>query len=140
MEGLSPEALQQVAAYFQALSEPTRLQILNILRSGERNVGELAQQCGYTSANVSRHLAFLTQQGLVRRESRGTSAYYSIADESVYALCDLVCGSIARQLEQRARSHAAFAGASAAAGAAATATAIEPAVAPAPERDSGGDA
>jgi DNA-binding transcriptional ArsR family regulator len=102
MEGLSPEALQQVAAYFQALSEPTRLQILNHLRSGERNVGELASLCGYTAANVSRHLSFLTQHGLVERESRGTSAYYRIADESVYALCDLVCGSIARRFERRA--------------------------------------
>jgi DNA-binding transcriptional ArsR family regulator len=100
MKGLPPEALEQVAAYFQALSEPTRLQILNLLRGGERNVGELAELCGYTSANTSRHLALLTQQGLVKRESRGTSVYYRIADESVYALCDLVCGSIARQLER----------------------------------------
>src|SRR6185369_3644343 len=83
MDGLPPEALEQVAAYFQALSEPTRLQILNFLRSGERNVGELAQLCGYTSANISRHLAFLTQHGLVEREGRGTSVYYRIADESV---------------------------------------------------------
>ena len=42
MEGLPPEALEQVAAYFQALSEPTRLQILNLLRQQEHNVGELA--------------------------------------------------------------------------------------------------
>ncbi|MBU6436734.1 MAG: winged helix-turn-helix domain-containing protein, partial [Betaproteobacteria bacterium] len=86
MDGLPDEALQHVAAYFQALSEPTRLQILNLLRTGERNVGELAQLCGYTSANISRHLAMLTQQGLVQRESRGTSVYYRIADASVYAL------------------------------------------------------
>lgn len=109
MEGLTPEALKQVAAYFQALSEPTRLQILNLLRTGERNVGELAQLCGYTSANISRHLAVLTQQGLVKRESRGTSGYYRIADESVYALCDLVCGSIARQLERAASGRQSFA-------------------------------
>jgi DNA-binding transcriptional ArsR family regulator len=108
MEGLPPEALQQVAAYFQALSEPTRLQILNLLRSGERNVGELAQLCGYTSANISRHLSFLMQQGLVARESRGTAVYYRIADESVYALCDLVCGSIARQFERAASERQAF--------------------------------
>ncbi|HJV59827.1 MAG TPA: metalloregulator ArsR/SmtB family transcription factor [Albitalea sp.] len=109
MEGLSAEALEQVAAYFQALSEPTRLQILNLLRDGERNVGELALLCGYTSANISRHLAFLMQQGLVVRESRGTSVYYRIADESVYALCDLVCGNIARQLERTASGRKAFA-------------------------------
>lgn len=109
MEGLTPEALAQVASYFQALSEPTRLQILNLLRSGERNVGELAQACGYSSANVSRHLALLMQHGLVAREGRGTAVYYRIADESVYALCDLVCGSIAARLERSAQDRKAFA-------------------------------
>lgn len=108
MKDLPTEALEQVAAYFRALSEPTRLLILNVLRQGERNVGELAQLCGFTSANVSRHLAVLGQHGLVAREGRGTSVYYRIADESVYALCDLVCGSIARQLELAARTHKAF--------------------------------
>lgn len=109
MEGLPPEALEQVAAYFQALSEPTRLHILNLLRGGEHNVGELAQLTGYTSANVSRHLSFLTQQGLVQRESRGTSVYYSIADPSVYTLCDVVCGNIARQHERVVQGSRAFA-------------------------------
>ena len=109
MRGLPPEALEQVAAYFQALSEPTRLRILNLLREGERNVGDLAQACDYTAANVSRHLAMLMQHGLVARESRGTSVYYRIADESVYALCDLVCGNIARKLERSAPGTAAFA-------------------------------
>lgn len=108
MEGLPKEALEQVAAYFQALAEPTRLQILSLLRSGERNVGELAQLCEYTSANISRHLAVLSKHGLVARENRGTSVYYRIADESVYALCDLVCGSIARQFEQAARERLPF--------------------------------
>jgi hypothetical protein len=42
------------------------------------------------------------------RESRGTSVYYRIADESVYALCDLVCGNIGRQLERSATNRAAF--------------------------------
>jgi DNA-binding transcriptional ArsR family regulator len=108
MQGLPDAALVQVAAYFQALSEPTRLQILNLLRQQERSVSELAQLCGYSSANISRHLALLQQHGLVARESRGNSAIYSIADESVYALCDLVCGSLARQFERLAAGRAAF--------------------------------
>jgi DNA-binding transcriptional ArsR family regulator len=108
MQGLPPEALAQVAAHFQALSEPTRLQILNLLRDGERNVGDLAQATGTTSANVSRHLSLLMQRGLVEREGRGTAVYYRIADESVYALCDLVCGHIARQLERQAQERKAF--------------------------------
>lgn len=108
MDGLPPQALSQVASYFQALSEPTRLQILNLLRDGERNVGELAQACACSTANVSRHLSLLTQRGLVEREGRGTSVYYRIADASIYALCDLVCGSIQRQLERTAQEHRAF--------------------------------
>ena len=108
MKGLPPEALEEVAAYFQTLSEPTRLQILNYLREGERNVGELAELCGYSAANVSRHLTMLTARGMVARESRGTSVYYRIADDQIYALCDLVCGNIARQFEQTARDRKAF--------------------------------
>ena len=108
MKGLPPEALEEVAAYFQTLSEPTRLQILNYLREGEHNVGELAELCGYTAANVSRHLAMLTKHGMVARESRGTSVYYRIADDQIYALCDLVCGNIARQFERTARDRKAF--------------------------------
>jgi DNA-binding transcriptional ArsR family regulator len=108
MEGLPPEALDQVAAYFQALSEPTRLQILNLLRGGERNVGEIAQACDCTAANVSRHLTLLTQHGFVEREGRGTAVYYRIADPEVYALCDLVCGNIARHIERAASGHRAF--------------------------------
>lgn len=108
MEDLPNEALEQVAAYFQALSEPTRLQILNLLRKQERSVGELAQLCSYSSANISRHLSLLTQHGLVERESRGNSAIYRIADKSVYSLCDLVCGNIARQLERHAQARSAF--------------------------------
>jgi DNA-binding transcriptional ArsR family regulator len=118
MEGLPPEALKEVAAYFQALAEPARLQLLNLLRGGERTVGELAQLCGFTAANASRHLSFLTRQGLVEREGRGTSVYYRIADPSVYALCDLVCGSIARQFEQAASQRKVFTRARRTAGAA----------------------
>ena len=108
MEGLPSEALAKVAAYFQVLAEPTRLQILNLLRQQPRNVGELAQLCGFSAANISRHLSLLSQHGFVARETRGNSAYYRIADPSVYDLCDVVCGNIARQFERSAQERAAF--------------------------------
>ena len=108
MKNMPPEALEEVAGYFQVLAEPTRLRILNILREGERNVGDLAQMCGYTAANVSRHLSLMTKNGLVMREGRGTSVYYRFADESVYALCDLVCDNIARQIARSEASRASF--------------------------------
>jgi DNA-binding transcriptional ArsR family regulator len=97
MSQLPEQAIDRVASYFQALAEPTRLRILNLLRQHEYNVGELAEACGYTAANISRHLALLMQQGFVKREGRGTTVYYQIADPTIYALCDLVCDRIQQQ-------------------------------------------
>ena len=108
MKNMPIEALQAVAAYFLILSEPTRLLILNLLRGTERNVGELAELCGFTAANISRHLAMLTKHGFLAREGRGTSVYYRVADESVYELCDLVCCNIACQYERTAKNRSAF--------------------------------
>ncbi len=102
MEGLSDKALVQVAQYFSVLAEPTRLRILNILRAEEQNVGELAERCGCSQANISRHLSNLAQHGIVARESRGKTVYYRIADPAIYALCDLVCDSVARQFHSQA--------------------------------------
>lgn len=101
MTHLPDQALVQIAQYFQALAEPTRLKILNELRSGERNVGELAQVCQCTLANVSKHLSVLAKHGLVSRQGRGTSVYYGISDPNIYALCDLVCDNLLRQLDKQ---------------------------------------
>lgn len=109
MQNLTTEALAQVAAYFQALSEPARLRLINLLRDGERSVGELAEATGYSAANVSRHLALLAQHGLLLRKTRGTSVFYAIADPAVYELCNLVCDNLARRFERTAPQRAAFA-------------------------------
>lgn len=109
MENLTPEALAQVADYFQALAEPTRLRILNLLRHEPRSVGELAVETGHSAANVSRHLALLAQRGLLARETRGTSVYYRIADPAIYELCNLVCDNLGRRFENAAAQRAAFA-------------------------------
>lgn len=98
---MTPATIQAVARYFHVLSDPTRLTILNELRQSERNVGELAQICGYTAANISRHLSLLAHQGVVSRTSKGNSVYYRIADAAVYELCDVVCGNIVTYLQKQ---------------------------------------
>lgn len=102
---MTPSTMQAVARYFHVLSDPTRLTILNELRHGERNVGDLAQTCGYTAANISRHLSLLAQQGIVSRTSQGNSVYYHIADSAVYELCDVVCGNIVKHLQKQQQEH-----------------------------------
>jgi DNA-binding transcriptional ArsR family regulator len=44
----------------------------------------------------------LAESGLVKREARGTSVYYSIANPSVYELCELVCGQVSDHMTSEA--------------------------------------
>jgi DNA-binding transcriptional ArsR family regulator len=108
MSKLDERALAHVAKYFKALAEPMRLKILNALQDGEQNVSQLTELSQSTQANVSKHLSLLAQAGLVQRDSRGTSVYYRIADPSVFALCELVCGQIGKQIALEAESKTVF--------------------------------
>lgn len=103
MKALDDRALGQVAEYFRALAEPTRLRILNSLRGKARNVGALTKLLDCSQANVSKHLATLMRHGLVERSTQGTTAFYSIADPRVYQLCDLVCGHMAQRFVSQAQ-------------------------------------
>jgi len=109
MKRLDDAALEQLARFFGALAVPMRLKILNALRDGERNVGELTELTQCTQANVSKHLALLALNGLVKKSPRGTSVYYRIADARTYQLCDMVCGQIGSRYMEQAKLERMFA-------------------------------
>jgi DNA-binding transcriptional ArsR family regulator len=96
---LSWEALELVADRFRALSEAIRLRILQILQNGETSVSALVEGVGSTQPNISKHLKVLQDVGLVKRRQVGTSAYYSIADEMVFELCEMACSGLRDRLE-----------------------------------------
>ena len=98
MTALNDHSLEYVAKYFKALAEPMRLKVLNALRDGEKNVGQLTEISGCTQANITKHLSLMSQYDLVKLESRGNCVFYSIADPSIYVLCELVCGQIAKRM------------------------------------------
>jgi ArsR family transcriptional regulator len=100
---LNDEALEQIAARFRVLGEPSRLRLLRELRAGPRAVGQLVKATGLTQANASRHLQGLHDAGILGRRKEGLSVLYHIADLGVLDLCHLVCGGIRRSLEKRAR-------------------------------------
>jgi DNA-binding transcriptional ArsR family regulator len=90
-------ALEKIAANFRALSEPTRLAILQELKAGPMTVNELVEALGLSQANVSKQLGILRDAGYLAREQRGTSAFYSIADKKVMDLCAIVCDRLNKQ-------------------------------------------
>jgi DNA-binding transcriptional ArsR family regulator len=94
-----PEDLAElIARRFRALGDPLRVRILDLLRDQELSVTVIAAELGAGQQNVSKHLAVLVDCGMLARRKEGTSVYYRIADQGVFALCEQVCGSVQAQL------------------------------------------
>jgi DNA-binding transcriptional ArsR family regulator len=97
---LPSELSDLIAARFRVLSEPMRIMLVDRLREGEACVGDLVEATGASQQSISKHLGVLLQAGIVGRRQQGNFAYYRIVDESVLGLCEQVCGSMQRQLEE----------------------------------------
>lgn len=77
------------AQLFHALSDETRLEILDMLRGGERCVCELQDKLDAAQSRLSFHLRVLKEAGLVVDRKEGRWSYYSITPEALAEVHDL---------------------------------------------------
>lgn len=75
---------------FDALADPNRRAILELLGGGRRSVQEIADALPISRPAVSRHLRLLRHAGLVVEQPRGTRRIYELHDEGIEALRDYV--------------------------------------------------
>jgi len=94
---LPPDLAELIAQRFRLLAEPMRVRLLDRLRAGEASVRTLARDLGTSEQNVSKHLGFLLRAGVVGRRKQKNLACYRITDAEMLELCEVVCGSLARQ-------------------------------------------
>jgi DNA-binding transcriptional ArsR family regulator len=92
--------VELIAERFRILGEPMRIRLLDALREGPATVLQLQEMTAASQQNVSKHLGVLLRSGMVSRSKEGNFSLYSIADESVFALCEHVCGGLRRQLDE----------------------------------------
>lgn len=92
--------LEETAARFALLGDPTRLHLLSLLLDrGEMTVGDLAAAASISVANASQHLRRLTLGGVLGRRRAGSLVYYRVVEETIESICHIVCASV----EERAR-------------------------------------
>ena len=91
-----------VADRFKVMSDPMRLQILNCLQEGELSVMQIVEATGASQPNVSKHLKILQNAGLLTRRREGNQAFFEIADESIFVMCEIVCDSLEQRLKVQA--------------------------------------
>ena len=78
------------ADIFQALSHPTRIHIIELLRDGEKSAGFLIGQLGVEQANASQHLAVLRAKQIVVSRKEGNQVFYSVRDPLLMQVLDVM--------------------------------------------------
>jgi len=100
------QGLTLKAKLFRGFSDPSRLAILESLRSGPKSVGEVVSATGFAQSSVSTHLTCLHECGLVSRQQQGRYVYYSLSDQRVEALlntADELLAEVARGIYECTR-------------------------------------
>jgi DNA-binding transcriptional ArsR family regulator len=81
-------------AVFQALSDPTRREILRLLRKRAMTAGEIAERFPLAKSTLSGHYNILKNAGLIVSEKNGTTIYYSlnvsVVEQAMAAMLDLL--------------------------------------------------
>lgn len=83
-------AVYQVKAeFFRTLGHPVRVRILELLKDGERTVGELQAELQLDSSGTSQHLGVLRKHGILDSRRAGTSVYYTVRDPRIFQLLEV---------------------------------------------------
>lgn len=78
--------IDRAAEMLRAAADPGRLEILDLLFSGEHQVSEIAELTGAEMSTTSQRLRVLLKENLVKRRRDGREMYYRLADEHVETL------------------------------------------------------
>jgi ArsR family transcriptional regulator len=87
------------AEFFRVIGHPVRVRILELLRDGERSVGELQAELRLDSSGTSQHLGVLRRQGVLESRKEGTSVYYRVRDPRTFQLLEVARQIITSSLE-----------------------------------------
>ena len=90
----------QLARLGKALSNPHRLEMLELLAQSERTVDSLATEIGLSLANASQHLQALRQAALVESRKDGLFVYYRLAEPDVFELSKVIRSVAERRLAE----------------------------------------
>lgn len=76
--------------FFGALANPNRLEIINVLRAGKKNVGEICNATNFEQTMVSHNLKVLEHHGMVFSEKQGKFRYYTVNSKTIKPLLGFI--------------------------------------------------
>ena len=88
----------------KVFSNPTRLEILNLLRDGEMSVTELMEKTQLSQVNISQHLSIMKAKGIVTAERRGKNIYYQLTHPKIIKAFDTIREILIERLKRNGKS------------------------------------
>jgi len=82
---------------WNALADPTRRKILDLLRKGDKNAGEIAECFSISKPSISHHLNTLREAGLVDAEKKGQNMIYSLNTSVLQDMMQLIASFIDKE-------------------------------------------
>jgi DNA-binding transcriptional ArsR family regulator len=89
------------ADILKAIAQPTRLKIIDFLRSGEKCVCEIFPAIDEEQSNTSRHLNLMLAAGVLSRRKEGIKIFYAIKHQEILAVVDLATNMVKREIAER---------------------------------------
>ncbi|MGC8512868.1 MAG: ArsR/SmtB family transcription factor [Acidimicrobiales bacterium] len=80
---------QVKADFFKTLAHPARIRILELLRDGERSVGELIPEVGLEASHLSQQLGVLRRANVLQSRKEGSTVRYSVTDPRIFDLLEV---------------------------------------------------
>src|SRR6266508_4491549 len=85
-KGVIRPIYQVKADFFKTLGHPARIRVLELLRAGEKSVGELIPEVGLEASHLSQQLGVLRRAGVVQARKEGATVLYSVTDKRIFEL------------------------------------------------------
>src|SRR4030067_2344199 len=87
----------------KVFSNPTRLEILNLLGNMELSVTELTEKTKLSQANVSQHLSIMKSKGIVTSDRKGKNIYYRLTNPKIIKAFDIIREVLAEELKKNGK-------------------------------------
>lgn len=97
---MSERAFRMQTRAFKALSHPTRIAILEMMRAGSICSCEIEPALGLRQSNIAQHLAVLRGSQLVRSYRDGSRVMYDVVDARVFEVLDIINAVLHEEMEQ----------------------------------------
>ncbi|MFA5038650.1 MAG: metalloregulator ArsR/SmtB family transcription factor [Candidatus Omnitrophota bacterium] len=88
--------------FLKTLAHPLRLQVIELLKDGERKAGELVRALGIPQSSLSRHLLALREAGILRARQQGTVIFYAVEDKGIFQVLRPIAELLRKKLNKTA--------------------------------------